>query len=190
MTSKPQILVILGSTREGRFGPTVASWFMSIAGQRNDMEFELIDLQDWPMPFFDHSKSPASGVIAPEARDWSAKVDAADGFVLVTPEYNRGYSAVLKNALDHLYEEWRSKPVAFVGYGTSAGGARAIGQLHPVVIELNMIPVRNDVVLVSAHRLFDDEGTMQEERFNEKANQLLEQLSGLVGALNSLRARG
>lgn len=190
MTNIPHILVILGSTREGRFGPTVASWFMSIAEQRKDMEFEPIDLEDWPMPFFDHSKSPASGDIAPEAREWSAKVDAADGFVLVTPEYNRGYPAVLKNALDHLYEEWRNKPVAFVGYGTSAGGARAVGQLHQVVIELNMIPVRNDVVLVSAHRLFDDEGNMQEERFNDKANQLLDQLSELTSALSVLRNKG
>lgn len=189
-TSLPHIQVILGSTREGRFGLTVANWFMSIAAAREDIDAELIDLRDWPLPFFNHPKPPASGDIAPEARDWSAKVSEADGYVLITPEYNRGYPAVLKNALDHLYEEWRSKPVAFVGYGTSAGGARAIGQLHHVVIELNMIPVRNDIALVSAHRLFDDDGNLKKERFINTANALLDQLAPLANALAVLRSKG
>ncbi len=182
MTSKPIILVITGSTRDGRFGPTVADWFMSVAAAREELHFELVDLCDWPLPFFNSPETPSSGAIAPEAKAWSAKISSADGFVFITPEYNRGYPAVLKNALDYLYDEWRGKPVAFVGYGTSAGGARAIGQLHQVVVELNMIPVRNDVVLVSAHRLFDESGKLKEDRFEQKANDLLDQLSILVEA--------
>lgn len=188
--SKLQIQVIMGSTREGRFGPTVADWFMTIASGRAEIDAELIDLRDWPLPFFNSPKSPASGDIAPEAREWSKKVASADGYVFVTPEYNRGYTGVLKNALDHLWYEWNNKPLGLVGYGGAAGGARAIQQLRQVATELQMVPIRTEVVLVSARRLFSDEGHLKESHHVNTANQLLDQLVAYAKALQPLRSKG
>lgn len=146
MTSpQPRIGIIIASTREGRFGEKPAHWIHEIAKQRTDLAFELIDLRDHPLPFFNE---PASPVWAPAknvaAQRWAAKLAALDGLIVVTPEYNHGTSAVLKNALDYAYKEFNRKPIGFVGYG-GVGAARAIEQLRLVAIELQMAPVRNAV---------------------------------------------
>ena len=120
------IQIILGSTREGRFGETVAKWFYGVAESREDLATEFIDLRDWPLPFFAESMGPSGGNYAEEAKPWAAKIAEGDGFVIVTPEYNHGYPAVLKNAMDHLYREWNNKPIAFVSYGCEAGGSRSV----------------------------------------------------------------
>ena len=144
-TQLPRIGVIVGSTRQGRFSDRPAQWIHDIARQRSDLSVELIDLRDYPLPMFDEAASPAWGPPAnPVAQRWSAKLATLDGLIVVTPEYNHGYAAVLKNALDHAYAEFVRKPIAFVGYG-GAGGARAIEQLRLVAIELQMAPVRNAV---------------------------------------------
>ena len=136
--SVPHIQVILGSTRNGRLGDRVAAWFMGHASVRRDLTAELVDLRDWPLPFFDEPTPPIRGGYAnPAQRAWAAKVEAADGYVFVSPEYNHGYTAVLKNALDHLYAEWTYKPAGFVGYGGLGGGIRAVEQLRQVVVELD-----------------------------------------------------
>jgi NAD(P)H-dependent FMN reductase len=122
----PNIQVILGSTRQGRSGEKVARWFMSHAEARADIDVELVDLRDWPLPFFDQQMPPMMGGYSdPEQQRWAEQVARADGYVLVTPEYNHGYPAVLKNALDHLFAEWNGKPVGFVGYGGPGGPAPA-----------------------------------------------------------------
>lgn len=143
--NQPRIGIIIGSTREGRFGDKPAAWIHALAKQREDMRFELIDLRDHPLPFFDEALpltwAPAKNGAA---QAWSAKVASLDGFIVVTPEYNHGPSAVLKNALDYAYAEFNRKPVAFVGYG-GVGAARAIEQLRLVAVELQMAPVRNAV---------------------------------------------
>ena len=157
----PHIQVILGSTRQGRHGDKVANWFMHHAGARDDISVELVDLADWPLPFFDSPVPPAYAPSPdPRTRAWAAKVAEADGYVLVTPEYNHGYPAVLKNALDHLYREWNGKPVGFVGYGGPGGGVRAVEQLRQVVVELSMFPLRHQVILANAYAAFDDTGTL------------------------------
>jgi NAD(P)H-dependent FMN reductase len=157
----PHIQVILGSTRQGRTGDKVAGWFMQHATARDDLDVELVDLADWPLPFFDSPVPPAFAPSTdPRTLAWAAKVAEADGYVLVTPEYNHGYPAVLKNALDHLYGEWNGKPVGFVGYGGPGGGVRAVEQLRQVVVELSMFPLRHQVVLADAYAAFDDTGTL------------------------------
>ncbi|MDB5871181.1 MAG: NADPH-dependent reductase [Ramlibacter sp.] len=143
--ARPKIGIIIGSTREGRFGDKPARWIHSIAAKRDDLQFEIVDLRDHPMPFFSEPMSPSRGPAKNEhAQAWAAKLATLDGFIIVTPEYNHGPSAVLKNALDYAYSEFVRKPVAFVGYG-GVGAARAIEQLRLVVSELQMVSVRNAV---------------------------------------------
>jgi NAD(P)H-dependent FMN reductase len=142
-----RIQVIIGSTRPNRFGDRPARWVADQLGARDDLDVELVDLRDYPLPFFAHPQPPARTLreYPDEATArWGAKVDEADGFVFVTSEYNHGYPASLKNALDHLFPEWHRKPVAFVGYG-NVGGGRAIEQLRAVVVELEMAPLRHAV---------------------------------------------
>jgi NAD(P)H-dependent FMN reductase len=157
MTSPiPHVLVVLGSTRQGRQGERVARWLMSRLTSRPDATFELVDLRALALPLFDSEVGPAYGAIAPEARGWAEKVRHADGFILVTPEYNHGYPAPLKNALDHLYHEWAYKPAAIVNYGGSAGGYRAAEQLRQVLVELKLVPVREQVGIPAVWEAFDE----------------------------------
>jgi len=145
MSQNPHIGIVVGSTREGRFSERAAAWFHKIAARRTDLSVEIVDLRDYPMPFFDEPASPAW--VAPKdqvAERWAAKLAELDGFVFVTPEYNHGYSAVLKNALDYAFQQFNRKPAAFVGYG-GVGAARAIEQLRMVAVELQMAPIPKSV---------------------------------------------
>ena len=142
---QPRIGIIIGSTREGRFGDKPAYWIHQLATQRTDLAFELIDLRDHPLPFFNEAGAPAWGSVKNEAAQrWAAKLDTFDGLIVVTPEYNHGPSAVLKNAIDWAYKEFIRKPIGFVGYG-GVGAARAVEQLRLVAVEMQMAPVRNAV---------------------------------------------
>ena len=183
----PAIQVILGSTREGRFGDVVARWFYSLASERNDLHAELIDLREWPLPFFNEPRPPMAGGQAAEAEAWASKVAEAHGYVFVTPEYNFGPPAVLKNALDHVYDAWNNKPVAFVGYGGPAGAARAIQQLRLSTIELQMAPIRASVVIPLARRAFGERGKPLEERHEAAARRVLDQLVWWARALKAAR---
>jgi NAD(P)H-dependent FMN reductase len=153
-----RIQVILGSTRDGRFSERAAQWVVGGLEARGDMDVELIDLRDFPLPFFD-SAPPARTLRdypSPETRRFGETIDRADGYVIVTPEYNHGYSAVLKNAIDHTFPEWKHKPVTFVSWG-NVGGARAVEQLRLVMVEMEAAPLRHAVhilpdVLVPALR--------------------------------------
>jgi NAD(P)H-dependent FMN reductase len=141
------VKVILGTTREGRFGDKPAHWILGEAAQRDAVEAELLDLREFPLPFFDRPTAPSreGGKYAhPVVTRWADKIAEADAYIVVTPEYNHGYSAVLKNAFDHLFPEWARKPIGFVSYG-SVGGARAIEQLRLVAVELQMWPIRHAI---------------------------------------------
>lgn len=143
----PHIQVILASTRPGRFGEKPAAWLMDRLSKRTDLVAELVDLRDHPLPIFDQPTPPARTL-----RDypnetiarWGRTVDAADGFIVITPEYNHGYPASLKNALDYIFPELNRKPITFVGYG-NVGGARAIEQLRLVAVEFEMAPLRHAI---------------------------------------------
>jgi NAD(P)H-dependent FMN reductase len=155
MDALPLIQIIVASTRDGRRGERVAAWFDGVARAREDMRTELLDLLAWDLPWYRDAVVPPRGQYREEATlRWAAKVAEADGYVLVTPEYNHGYPAPLKNALDHLYAEWNHKPVTFVTYGGSAGGVRAAEQLVQVAVELKMAPLRPQVHIPMAARIF------------------------------------
>src|SRR5882762_10286727 len=142
------ISVIVGSTREGRFSEKPAKWILQHLKKRDGVDPWLLDLRDFPMPFFDQPATPAMPGRAPYKNEvvqkWTAAIGQSDGFVFVTPEYNYGTSAVLKNAIDWVYREWNRKAAAFVSYG-SAMGARSVQQLRETLIELQAAPVRSSV---------------------------------------------
>ena len=145
MSSDLSVKVILGTTREGRFGDKPAHWILEEAANQPGVEAELLDLRDFPLPFFDRPTSPGreGGVYSnPVLTRWAEQVAQADAYIVVSPEYNHGYPAVLKNAFDHTYPEWARKPIGFVSYG-NAGGARAVEQLRMVAVELQMWPIKS-----------------------------------------------
>lgn len=186
---KPQIQVILGSTRQGRSGEQVAKWFTGLAAQRSDIDIELVDLRDFPLPFFDSPTSPKRELSGdPSVQAWAAKVGAADGFIIVTPEYNYGYPAVLKNALDHLYYEWNDKPVGFVGYGGMAGGIRAVQQLRQVVVELGLLQTHAQVLIPRVFSAFDDDGQPLDAIHEGTASTLLDEVSDWARLLQVKRS--
>jgi NAD(P)H-dependent FMN reductase len=140
--SIPKIGIVITTTREGRFGDRPAQWIFDIAKQRHDVQFELVDLRDYPIPMYDAPISPAYAPIDNDhSRAFAKKVGELDGFLFVTAEYNHSVSAVLKNALDHVHHEWKQKPAAFVGYG-GTGGARAVEHLRLIAVELALVPTR------------------------------------------------
>ena len=135
------ISVIVGSTREGRFSEKPARWILQHLKKRDGVDARLLDLRDFPMPFFDQPATPAMPGRAPYKNEavqrWTAAIAQSDGFVFVTPEYNYGPSAVLKNAIDWVYPEWNRKAAGFVSYG-SVMGARGVQQLRQTAIELQL----------------------------------------------------
>ncbi|HUI47804.1 MAG TPA: NAD(P)H-dependent oxidoreductase, partial [Acidimicrobiia bacterium] len=140
------VQVITATTREGRFGEKVAGWAVAYLEARSEFDVELLDLRDHPLPFFDAAPPARTG--REYSRDDVARlgrtIDRADAFVVVTGEYNHGYPAVFKNAMDWTFVEWRRKPITFVGWG-NVGGARAIEQLREVAVEFEMAPLRHAV---------------------------------------------
>lgn len=192
MSNKINIQIILGSTREQRQGEKVANWIYALASKQKDFNIELIDLKDWPLPFFNEALSPAylkGNYKEKLAKDWSKKIKKADAYIIVTPEYSHGYPAVLKNALDYLYEEWNNKPVAFVSYsGGPSAGIRAVEQLRQVVIELQMAPIREEINIPFVWKAFDEKGVLKDqEYYTKKAANLFSQLLWWAKALKATR---
>ena len=185
----PHVHVILGSTRDGRLGEPVARWFQAIAEQRDDLRAEVVDLRDWDLPFLSTPVPPAMAPPSdPLTQRWEAKVAEADAYVLVTPEYNHGYPAALKNALDHVFQPWHRKPVAFVSYGGPGGGLRAVEQLRQVVVELEMAPLRHQVSIPRAYMAFDEEGRLRDPWHADDAERLLDDLVWWAHALKTARS--
>jgi NAD(P)H-dependent FMN reductase len=148
--SKPRIAIIISTTRAARFGHKPAQWVKDIAAQRDDIETEIVDLRDFPMPFFDEVATNAwAPTQNPVGQQWQKKIAEFDGYIFVTAEYNHGIPASLKNALDYAYPEWNRKTAAFVGYG-AVGGARAIEHLRLVAAELQLATVRSAVYIQGA----------------------------------------
>jgi Predicted flavoprotein len=188
--SKPKIGIVISTTRGNRFGEKPAKWILEIAEKRSDMEFELVDLRDYPLPFFEEPVSPAWGKPASEvAQKWAAKVDSLDGFIFVTAEYNHAPSGVLKNALDYAYNEFNRKPAAFLGYG-GVGGARAVEQLRLICVELQMAPTRNAVHIAGGDfmGLWQQGKTFEEyPHLAQSAEVMLDELAWWAKALKSAR---
>lgn len=190
--AKPKLAVIIGSIRPNRFADHPAQWIFDIARQRGDFDVELIDLKDYPMPLFAEAASPAYAPPENEvAKRWQAKVAEFDAYVFTAAEYNRGPTAVLKNALDYAYTQWNNKPVAFVAYG-GVGGARAVEQLRLNSIELQMAPIRTAVhIQLPVYLAVLKEGkTLNDFDFLTKnAKDMLDQLSWWTAALKEARGK-
>jgi NAD(P)H-dependent FMN reductase len=183
-----RIGIILGSTRPNRNGEQVARWVLDVASRREDADFELVDLRDYPLPHLDEPLPPSLGQYQNQhTKDWAATIASFDGFVIVTPEYNHSTSGVLKNAIDYLYAELNNKAVGFVSYG-SVGGARAVEHLRLVAGELQMADVRQQVAL-SLMTEFENFSIFKPGDYNLPAlNTLLDQVVAWSAALAPLRA--
>ena len=192
MSAKPKIKVILGSIREGRLGDRVAWNAMEVLSGREDAEFELLDLVDFPMPLFDLA-TPPSMMDMPYENEvlakWQQKIEEADGYIFITAEYNRGIPSSLKNAIDYLYKEWVRKPMAVISYGNIAGGTRAAEQLRTMSIELQMAPIRYGVHIPYIWEKFDDHGVITDTHFGPALKEQAEQLMWWTRALKAERAK-
>jgi NAD(P)H-dependent FMN reductase len=189
---KVKIGIIISTTRAARFGDKPTTWIKDVASQRDDLTVEVLDLRDYPMPFFDEVASNAWVPSQNEvAQRWQKKVAEFDGYIFVTAEYNRGVPAVLKNALDYAYPEWNRKPAAFVGYG-AVGAARAIEQLRLIAIELQMAPTRTGVHIQGADFMAVWKGGKQITELSylhQNAADMLDQLVWWANALKAARER-
>lgn len=188
--SKPKIAIILGSTRQERFGERPARWLHELAQARGDAEYRLVDLRDHPLPFFDAPKPPAAAAVEhPEARRLAAIIGESEGFVFVTAEYNHSIPAVLKNAIDHLYTEWNRKPAAILAYG-GVGGVRATEALRLITIELQMVPLRNAVNIARPEfgALRSGKDFADFPALAQSAGRMLDDLLWWTQALNAARA--
>jgi NAD(P)H-dependent FMN reductase len=143
--ANPKIAIIVSSTRPTRFADIPTAWIKAQAEARGDMDVEVLDLRDYPLPFFDEVASNAWAPSQnPVAQAWQKKLAEFDGYIFVVAEYNRSITGALKNALDQAYVEWAHKPAGVMAYG-SVGGTRAAEHLRLIAVELQMVPVRNGV---------------------------------------------
>ena len=186
--AKPKIGIVVGSTRPNRFADKPTQWIEKIARARGDIDVEVLDLRDYPLPFFDEAVSPAWGPSQNEvALKWQKKVAELDGFIFIAAEYNRGPTAVLKNAIDYAYNEWNKKAVTFVGYG-GVGPARAVEQLRLNAVEVQMAPTRTAVLMPDFVAVLQQGKKLEEfDHLNQGAQQMLDQLVWWTKALKVAR---
>ncbi len=184
-----KIAIILGSTRPQRNGKAVAQWVHELAQERNDAEFELIDLAHVDLPLLDEPVPPSLGKYSkPHTKQWSATIDGFDAFIFVTAEYNHGIPGALKNAIDFLYKEWNNKVAGFVGYG-SAGGSRAVEQLRLVMAELQVATVRGQVSLSLATDFKDMKEFTPADRHKKDFDTMVKQIVAWGEALRPVREK-
>lgn len=189
--SKPKIAIVVGSTRAARFADVPTQWIAKIAKSHADIDVEVVDLRDFPLPFFDEVASSAWAPSQNEvAQRWQKKVAGFDGFIFTAAEYNHGPTAVLKNAIDYAANEWNKKPAGFVGYG-SVGGARAVEQLRLHAVELQMAPVKSAVHIAWADFLAVKQGEKkldELEHLNQAATALVNDVAWWAKVLKAARA--
>jgi NAD(P)H-dependent FMN reductase len=158
----PRLQIIVASTRPGRAGLPIGQWVRDRAVEHGAFEVELVDLAEVNLPFLDEPKHPRFGeYVHQHSKEWSARIAAGDAFVFVMPEYNHGYNAPLKNAIDFLYAEWQHKPVGFVSYGGVAAGTRAVQAIKPILAALKMTPAVEAVPIPFFGQLMSAEGQFQ-----------------------------
>ncbi len=185
----PALTVVIASVRPGRTGPAIARWFTGRAEAHAGFEIRVVDLAELALPMMDEPNHPRLRQYTHQhTKDWSATIAASDAFVFVTPEYNFGYSAALKNAIDYLNAEWQYKPVGFVSYGGVAAGTRAVQQLKQVVTTLKMFPLFEAVSIPFHTQFIDEDGLVVANEVMEKAaTAMLDELVRTEAALRTLR---
>ena len=183
--------IIVASTRPGRVGPAVGDWIEQDAVKHGGFdEVELVDLAEVNLPFMNEPHHPRLRQYTHQhTLDWSAKISEADAFVFVMPEYNYGYNAELKNAIDYLAQGWGYKPVGLVSYGGVAAGTRAAQMIKQVVTTLKMTPVPEAVAIPFVQQFISDEGTLEPNNVMiSAAKGMLDELVRIAEALRPLRA--
>ncbi|SDW80935.1 NADPH-dependent FMN reductase [Paenibacillus sp. CF384] len=193
MEQKKTVLLIMGSTRAGRNCPKITAWIESIGRANSNYEYEIIDLAKWPLPMDDEPGIPALVTYSqPHTHAWSEKIKSASGLIVVTPQYNWGYPAVLKNAIDHLYHEWRDKPVMIVTYG-GHGGGRCGKQLRRVAVRLRMriVPTSpalrlSDAIIREGAELLPDR---EFQRYTSQVQRALSELADQIEGHERVMAR-
>ena len=184
-----RIAIVTGSTRPARNNIAVARWVFALAAKRRDADFELVDIADYDLPLLDEPLPPALGRYShAHTKRWAAKIASFDGYVFVTPEYNHGTSAALKNAIDFLFAEWNNKAAGFVGYG-AVGGTRAVEQLRLVMGNLMVADVTAQVAL-SLFTDFENLATFRPHpRHEAELMKMLDQVIAWASVLQRLRTK-
>src|SRR3989338_2620706 len=192
---KVELKIIIGSTRPKRFSEKAAGWFVEIAKRESRFNVEVLDLRDYELPFYEEPVSPSYMKVGEYKSDivnkWGKKIEEADAYIVIAPEYNHGYSAVLKNAFDYVYAPWNKKPIGFVSYG-SVGGGRAVEQLREVAVELQMAPIRSAVHIQAPWTLLGEDGSLKEralDSYEKSAEGMLKQLLWWAEILREGRER-
>jgi NAD(P)H-dependent FMN reductase len=185
---KPRLMIIVASTRPGRMGTPVANWFVPLAREYGAFDVDVVDLAELDLPLLNEPNHPRlRDYMHPHTHEWSARVDAADAFVFVTPEYNHGYPAALKNAIDYLHQEWLHKPVAFVSYGGIAAGTRSMQQLTQVVTAVKLLPLDEAVNIPFVRTLVHDGVLDASDSMERAVPSMLDELLRVQAALRPLR---
>ncbi|MGW0499412.1 NADPH-dependent FMN reductase [Streptomyces sp. NPDC003007] len=194
MASEPSatpmtLTTVVASTRPGRVGRSVADWFTARAAEHDGFESHLVDLRELALPFYDEPHPPTlRQYTKSHTVEWSRIVDASDAFVFVTPEYNGGFPAPLKNAWDYLVVEWQHKPAAFVSYGGVSAGTRAVQMAKQVVANLRMLPIGPTVSIPFVNEVVAD-GVFRPGKIHETAaEQVLDELARTAGVMRGLRS--
>ena len=181
-------MIVIASTRPGRGGWPVAQWFIRRATEHNGFDVHVVDLLELKLPLLDEPNHPRLRQYTNRhTREWSEQVDAADAFVFVTPEYNHGYPASLKNAIDFLHHEWRHKPVGFVSYGGVAAGTRSVEQLQQVVTAVKLFPLFEQVNIPFYQQFIEDGAVNANEVMEQSAVTMLDQLVRMEALLRPMR---
>lgn len=192
-----QLKIVIGSTREGRAADLVAPWVVDRAQVHGDFDVDVLDLRDWPLPIFQETFAtlgdPADPTYSdPIVRAWNAKIKEGDAYLFITPEYNHSIPGVLKNALDNVYFSYafRNKPALAVGYSSGViAAARAVEHLAAIAIEVELVPLKNAVLISNARSAFDGVNP-NDSTYDARLQIALEDLAWWGGLLKQGRAAG
>jgi NAD(P)H-dependent FMN reductase len=189
--AKPVLRIIIGSTRPGRVGPSVAAWIAERAREHGGFDVEVTDLAELNLPMYDEPNHPRlRKYVHQHTKDWSALAEASDAFIFVTPEYNYGFNAALKNAIDYLHGEWANKAAGIVSYGGVAAGTRATQMLKQVLTALRMMPVPDAVNIPFVAQFLDDDKRLKpNEIMEQSATAMLDEVLRWTEAMRPLRAQ-
>jgi len=185
----PILTIIVGSIRPGRAAQPIAEWFTDRARSHGGFDVDIADLAEIRLPLMEEPNHPRlRQYTSQHTHDWSARIDRADVIVFITPEYNYGYPATIKNAIDYLHQEWQDKPAGFVSYGGVAAGTRAVQQLKQVLTALKMVPVLESVNIPFHAQFIRDGRFHANDVLEQAATAMLDELLRIDGALRPLRA--
>ena len=193
-----KLQIIVGSTRDERNADSVCRWLLPLAHSHGAFDVEMLDLRDWPLPFFQETIASVGDFANPTFSDplvrrWNSKIGEADAYIMITPEYNCSIPAVLKNAIDSVFFSFgfRQKPVAFVAYSLGfTAGARAVEHLKQIMLETDAVPVRTPTLIPSVANAFDDEGKPTDPSLSGRLTVMLDDLAWLGKALKRARSEG